>query len=86
MSAQYASPADWAYAADVLAERQRASLACAEDGGQLAECHRANADALRRVLASIATRGDARFVAPQPAPSRFTGRHGDMARLMVGDQ
>ena len=83
MSAQYASPADWAYAADVLAERQRASLACAEDGGQLAECHRANADALRRVLASIATRGDARFV---PTPSRFTARHGDMASLVVGDQ
>jgi hypothetical protein len=84
MNAQYASPADWAYAEDVLADRLHASVACAEQGDHLAEAHRANAAALRRVLASIATRGDARFVAP--APSRFTARHGDMAQLMVGDQ
>ena len=83
MSAQYASPADWAYAVQALTSDMNASETCAADGGWLAETHRANADALRRVLASIATRGDARFV---PAPSRFTARHGDMARLMVGEQ
>jgi hypothetical protein len=83
MSAHYASPADWDVAAKVIASNAEANETCAAAGLPHADLHEADAAALRRVLASIATRGDARTV---PAPSRFAGKHCDMARLVVGDQ